>query len=77
VAEGADVVIVEEELGLVVVSDVDFGPVVVALLLLLPPVLLLLPPPPRTVALLVAVAAELPWATLEGRPGTKVGPGIV
>lgn len=35
------------------------------------------PPPPGMVALLVAVAAELPWATLEGRPATTLGPGIV
>lgn len=60
-----------EELDLVVVVDVGFGTVVV--LLLVPPVL----PLPGTVALLVAVAAELPWATLEGRPDTTVGPGII
>lgn len=68
---GADVVMVEEELALVVADDVDLGTVVV--LLLVPPVLTL----PGTVALLVAVAVELPWATLEGRPDTTVGPGII
>lgn len=51
---GADVVIIGEELDLVVADDVDFTTVVV--LLLDPPVLTL----PGTVALLVAVAAELP-----------------
>lgn len=35
------------------------------------------PLPPGTVALAVAVAAELPWATLVGRPETTEGPGIV
>lgn len=68
---GAEVVIAEEELRLVVADDVDLGTVVV--LLLVPPVLTL----PGTVAMLVAVAVELLCVTLEGRPDTTVGPGIV
>lgn len=63
-----------EELAFEVTDDVDLTTVVV---LLVDPPVLLPPPPPETVALLVAVAAELPWVTLEGRPDTTVGPGII
>jgi len=64
--------VAEDELALVVVRAVDVGPEGGVLLDF---TLLILPP--GTVALLVAVAVELPWATLDGRPDTKVGPGIV
>lgn len=64
----------EVELPFEVTDDVDFTTVVV---LLVDPPVLLPPPPPETVALLVAVAEELPWATLEGRPAATVGPGMV